>query len=147
MVLILIIQKHWNPKFNTSWIDSFSSPHVPPVTQGCQTLAIAAVPSPLLSLPRHRRRAPPRHNPNEPLGWRWQGVSLLMAVAQWSPFAGRVGVTQSMGLAVTVGRSVPPPPPPRPSCSVDGGHLLGASVAVGGRSTVVVAGGRSSRLR
>jgi hypothetical protein len=54
----------------------------------------------------------------------------------------------SVGLTVAAGQSVaarppPPPPPPNPSCMVHSGRLLGCCW---GRSTVAVAGGRSSRL-
>jgi hypothetical protein len=103
------------------------APPSPLATRGLQTLA-AATPSLLLPSSRRRRWAPPRHNPDGPLGWRQRGVSLPMAAAQWSSSAGRAGVHPSVGLVAAVGRSVASPR--RLSCSVDSGHLLGASRGV-----------------
>jgi hypothetical protein len=104
-------------------------------------------PSLLLPSSCHRRRASPRHNPDGPLGWWRQDVSLPMAVVQWSSSVGCTGVSLFMGLMAAAGRSVVPPR--RSSYSVDDSRLLwsgGASAAVGGSSMTAVAGGRSSRL-
>jgi hypothetical protein len=118
----------------------------PLTTRGRQTLAVAT-PSLLLPSPHRRRRAPPQHNPDGPLGWRRRGVSLQTVVAQWSSSAECVDVPLSTSLATVTGRSVVSPSI-RPT-SVDGGHLPwsgGASIAVGGRSVGVVVEDRSVRL-